>query len=262
MQALSADGGAIRCAVDAPERKVAHDLLRRIPSASSRQIAAVGGRPEVIGDLLAGYFADAEIDWLAKSSDAPTVFRAGSDVNGLRTSRLCPSRAPQSFDLVISFDSLEISRNFRDAAPGLLELIRPGGYLAAQFHNDLHEPNRQLLRMVAVDGPWANSLLPVAKSRPFNETIDGLDALLGSFCSSIQFWEIATYHRLDDVKDIIELMKANNLAPYLAALDSDMRQGFLARYADELAKVYTRRSHGTILFKTPWIQVVARRQAF
>ena len=32
------------------------------------------------------------------------------------------------------------------------------------------------MRMIAADGPWAKTLLPIAKTRPFNETMEDLYA--------------------------------------------------------------------------------------
>ena len=48
---------------------------------------------------------------------------------------------------------------------------RRAAALAVQFPNNPYEPNRALMRLVAADGPWAKTLLPVAKSQPFDETM-------------------------------------------------------------------------------------------
>jgi trans-aconitate 2-methyltransferase len=62
---------------------------------------------------------------------------------------------------------------------------RGSGCLAVQIPNNLCEPSRALNRTIAADGSWANKLLPIAKTRPFNESMEGPYALLGSMYASV-----------------------------------------------------------------------------
>ena len=59
--------------------------------------------------------------------------------------------------------------------------------------------------MIAADGPWAKKLLPIAKTRPFNESMEGLYALLGSMCASVDVWETTYLYALNGVASIVEL---------------------------------------------------------
>ena len=70
--------------------------------------------------------------------------------------------------------------SLRRLLPMLVGMVAAGGCLAVEFPNDLYEPSRALMRMIAADGPWAKTLLPIAKTRPFNETMEGLYALAQS----------------------------------------------------------------------------------
>ena len=68
-----------------------------------------------------------------------------------------------------------------------------GGRLAcSHIPNDLYEPSRALMRMVAADGPWAKTLLPIAKSQPFDKSIESLSALLSPICATVDIWK-STY---------------------------------------------------------------------
>ena len=113
--------------------------------------------------------------------------------------------------------------------------------------------------MVAADGPWAKKLLPVAKTRPFNEMMEGLYALLCPLCASVEIWETTYLHALMGVGAIIDLMKATSLPPFLRPLDETSRRKFLDRYATELAKAYPPLPDGRVLLRFPRIFVLARR---
>src|SRR5580693_6944306 len=78
---------------------------------------------------------------------------------------------------------------------------------------DLYEPTRALMRMIAADGPWAKTLLPIAKTRPFNETMEGLYALLSPICAAVDIWETTYLHAMPDVAAIVEWMEPTRLAP-------------------------------------------------
>jgi trans-aconitate 2-methyltransferase len=91
-----------------------------------------------------------------------------------------------------------------------------GGILAVQIPDSLYEPNRALLRMVAADGPWAKKLLPVAKTRPFNEMMEGVYGLLCPVCVSVEIWKTTYLYPVKGIGAIIDLMKATSLAPFFA----------------------------------------------
>ena len=80
----------------------------------------------------------------------------------------------------------------------LVGMVAAGGCLAVEFPNDLYEPSRALMRMIAADGPWAKTLLPIAKTRPFNETMEGLYALLSPICAAVDIWEATYLHAMPE----------------------------------------------------------------
>ena len=144
--------------------------------------------------------------------------------------------AGRKFDLICSNGSLEMVPSLRRLLPMLVGMVAAGGCLAVEFPNDLYEPNRALMRMIAADGPWAKTLLPIAKTRPFNETMEGLYALLSPICAAVDIWEATYLHAMASVAAIVEWMEATSLAPFLAALDEADRREFLDRYAAELRR--------------------------
>jgi trans-aconitate 2-methyltransferase len=245
----------------AQERRTvaALDLLRRLPDIAPRRIGNLRGGPEAVEDLLARRFPSAEIAPIEFAHDPSGDTSSSLDRYRFRLSYGASSRPNEPFDLIFSNGTLEMLPSLRQLAPELLSLTKPGGVLAFQLPHNLREPNRQLLRMVAADGPWARQLIPVAKSRPFNPTIEELDALLRPLCGSIEYWQTTYFHWMNGAAEIIETMRETSLAPFLQPLGDEMRRRFLVRYADELTQAYPARPDGKVLLRFPRIFFLARR---
>jgi trans-aconitate 2-methyltransferase len=225
--------------------RIALDLLARLPSIAPRRVANLFGGWDGAEQSLKKRFPDAEIQSI--------------HYNELPSGRAAGEPLEEPFDLIFSSGVLENRPPLRQLAPKLLSLTQSGSWFAFQFPNNLHEPNRQIQRMLAVDGPWSEKLLPIAKTRPFNETIEDLDATLALFCSSIEIWETTYVYRLDSVGAIIDAMREANLAAFLAPLDDGMRGQFLARLQGELARAYPKQPDGKVLWRFPRIFFMAQR---
>ena len=204
--------------------------------------------------VLTWQFPDAEIEAfdLSQSGDRESkrIFaqRAGE--------RLLSAR--KNFDLICSNGSLELLPSLPRLAPILVGMLAAGGWLAVQIPNDLYEPSRALVRMIAADGPWARKLLPIAKTRPFNESMEGLYALLSPISASVDIWEATYLHVMTSVTAIVELMEATSLAPFLTPLSEADRGKFLDRYAAELRQAYPALPDGQVLFRSRRLFVFAQ----
>ena len=228
--------------------RAALDLVRRIPDRAPRRIADVYKGRGSMRALLARRFPDAEIE-------AFDLLRlADHDPNpGSR----CLSTG-HKFDLICSNGSLEMVPSLPGLLPMLVGMVAAGGCLAVEFPNDLYEPTRALTRMIAADGPWAKTLLPIAKTRPFNETMEGLYALLSPICAAVDIWEATYLHAMPDIAAIVEWMEPTRLAPFLAALDEADRREFLDRYADELRQAYPTLPDGGVLLRSRRLFILAQ----
>jgi trans-aconitate 2-methyltransferase len=242
MHATAASGMAPPSPMRTRRTAAALDLLRRLPDFGPRRIGNLRGGTDAAAALLLRRFPGAEIVSLA--AEGAFALERGADEN---------------FDLMFSDGALETPSSLRKQTPALLAATRPDGVLALHLPNDLHEPNRQLLRMVAVDGPWAPLLAFVAKTRPFNASIEDLDALLRPLCRSVEFWQTTYVDRMDGAAAIIDSMMETSLAPFLRPLDEAMRQRFLERYAQEVSRAYPVQPDGTMLLRFPRIFLLARR---
>jgi trans-aconitate 2-methyltransferase len=198
--------------------------------------------------LLARRFPNAEID----------TFDLSQSIDRGQDARRRFLSAKHKFDLICSNGSLEMVPSLRRLLPILVGMVAAGGCLAIEFPNNLYDPSRALMRMVAADGPWAKTLLPIAKTRPFNETMEGLYALLSPICAAVDIWEATYLHAMASVAAIIEWVETTSLAPFLTALDEASRRKFLDRYAGELRLAYPALPSGEVLLRSRRLFILAQ----
>jgi trans-aconitate 2-methyltransferase len=231
--------------------RAAMELLRHIPVRAPRRIAAVYKERGPMRALLAHRFPHAEIEAFDLSAfDLSRPKGTGRDAAGGRLG------AAHTFDLLCLNGA---GTSLRRLLPMLIGMVAVGGCLAAGFPNDLYEPNRALMRMIAADGPWAKTLVPIAKTRPFNETMEGLYALLSPSCAKVDIWEATYLHVMESVAAVVAWMEATRLAPFLAVLDEADRRRFVDRYAAELNEAYEALPNGGVLLRSRQLFVLAQR---
>ena len=100
--------------------------------------------------------------------------------------------------------------------------------------------------------------VPIAKTRPFNETMEGLYALLSPICAVVDIWEATYLHEMASVAAIVEWMETTRLAPFLTALEKSDRREFLNRYAAELHEAYPTLPDGGVLLRSRQLFILAQ----
>ncbi|MGO9741504.1 MAG: hypothetical protein ACLPN5_08340 [Roseiarcus sp.] len=213
-------------------------LLDRLKGAAPRRIGYMHSEPWTAAALISRRFPEAEVVEL----ESPISLRAPADT-----------------DLIFCHGDLERLPALRRGLPDLVARLSGGGRLAAQIPNDLYEPSRAVARLVAADGPWAPQLLPVAKTRPFGETIEQIYGRLKPVTSRLEIWETIDLCVANGVDEIVEFMKATSLAPFLAPLDERSERAFLDQYRGELARAYPAQPDGSVLLRFPHISLIAWR---
>jgi trans-aconitate 2-methyltransferase len=207
--------------------------------------------------VLAHRFPDADIETFDLSPSTDRLAEARPD-RLHQGSGGCRLSASHKFDLICSSGSPEMAPSLPRLLPMLVSMVATGGCLAVEYPNDLYEPRRALMRMIAAEGPWAKTLLPIAKTRPFNQTMEDLYALLSPICAAVDIWEATYLHAMAGVTAVVEWMEATRLAPFLAALDEAGRRKFLDRYSAELRQAYPALPDGRVLLRSRRLFVLAQ----
>ncbi|RBP06454.1 trans-aconitate methyltransferase [Roseiarcus fermentans] len=232
---------AARDALARPAFDLLSHLGGQVGGAAPRRIGVLHTGPAPAGGRIGALFPGAVIETL-----------------DLRRPDSAPDVGRDPYDLIASEGAIEWRPALRRLLPRLTARLRDGGALAALLPNDLYEPYRAAARLVAADGPWTNTLLPVAKTRPFNVTLEQLYALLKPWCASVEVWETTALRAFDSVEAIAAAVGTVALAPFLAPLDAPSRAQFLDRYLSGLREAYPAQA-GEALVRLPMIYVVARR---
>jgi trans-aconitate 2-methyltransferase len=237
----------------------AFDLLSRIPRFKAESAIDLGCGPGYTTALLARRFPRAEIVGIDRSEDVLNVARARLPKMQFSKFEIGSWRASRPCDLIFSNGALQGVPRHHIILPKLVASLAPGGRLALQFPSNWQEPNRTLMRMVAVDGTWAKKLLPIAKTRSTTEAFEAYYAMLRPFCRSIEIWQTTYVHPLDGVHAIVEWMKATGLGPFIQPLDDAERRDYLVAYTAELACAYPVQSDGKVLLRFPRLFILARK---
>jgi trans-aconitate 2-methyltransferase len=238
----------------------ARDLLARLRSRAQR-IVDLGCGPGTSTQLLAARYPDAHIlgvdnsDQMLAAARArlPTTAFEKHDIGAWR-----PSFAP---DLIFANAALQWLPNHHELVPRLMSFLADDGCLAIQMPDNRQEPSHALMRMVAADGPWADRLVPVAKTRGLINIYSDYYRWLRPLSRSVEIWQTTYVHPLQGVGAVVDWFRGSALRPFLNPLDACEREEFIARYMRGLAESYPAEPDGRLLFLYPRLFVVAAKSS-
>jgi trans-aconitate 2-methyltransferase len=167
--------------------------------------------------------------------------------------------ADEQVDLIFSNAALHFAPDHHELLPRLMSFLNPGGVLAVQMPNVLQDAAHALMRMVAVDGPWADRLARVAKTRAIIGSLDDYYSWIAPFCQTIDLWQTTYVHPLDGHDAVVDWFVGSALRPFLNELQDDEIRAFLAQYRRELEMAYTPQADGRVLLLYPRLFFVARK---
>ena len=234
----------------------ARDLLARV-GIEARRIVDLGCGPGTSTQLLAARYPEAEIlgvdnspQMLAEACKRlpKTVFEK-HNIGAWR-----PSQRP---DLIFANAALQWLPNHHELIPRLMSYLAEGGRLAIQMPDNRQEPSHALMRMVAADGPWADRLVPVAKTRGLIGIYSDYYRWLKPLSGSVEIWQTTYVHPLPGVGAVVDWFRGSGLRPFLNLLDECEREQFIARYMEGLADAYPAEPDGRLLFLYPRLFVIA-----
>lgn len=239
--------------------RAARDLLAQVPDLAPGSIFDLGCGPGNGTELLAAKFPGARIFGLDISENMLAVARERVPSARFGKEDIAGWRPAEKTDLIFANASLQFVPSHDELMVRLLSYLREGGCLAVQMPNNIQELSHALMRMVAADGPWADRLVPIAKSRAVIGGLDFYYQLLVPHCSRLDLWQTAYVHPLDGPDDIVDWFAGSALRPFLDALSPCERESFLTRYRAELAAAYPVQTNGKVLLRYPRLFFVAQR---
>ncbi len=236
----------------------ARDLVARIDGAP-RLAFDLGCGPGTSTRLLRERFPEAEISGVDASEPMlaearrrlPRVDFVHGDI-----ARWRPERRP---DLIFADSALQWVADHESLFPRLMGHLAEGGVLAVQMPDNRQEPSHALMRLIAADGPWADRLVPIAKTRAVIATHVDYYNWLKPLSASLEIWQTTYVHPLAGIDAVVDWFRGSALLPFLAPLAPDEREEFLGRYRRELVESYRVEQDGQVLFLYPRLFILARK---
>jgi trans-aconitate 2-methyltransferase len=235
----------------------ARDLLAQVRLEAPAHIVDMGCGPGNSTELLVTRWPEAEVVGL-DSSEAmlekaslrlPTVRFQSADANDWLP-------GPNT-DLVFANAIYQWVPRHIEMLPWIAESLAPGGVLAVQMPDNLHEPTHVLMREVGARMPFAAKLEGAARA-PLPPVSAYYDALAGSV-RRLDIWHTIYNHVLVDAGAIVEWVKGTGLSPFLERLDPGEQVEYLVAYRASIAAAYPEAADGKVLLSFPRLFILAER---
>jgi trans-aconitate 2-methyltransferase len=236
------------------------DLLAAVPTPEARTVVDLGCGPGNSTEVLAARFPDAEVRGIDTSPDmiAAACRRMPRAQFALAGIESWQDSGP--FDVILANAVLQWVADHAVVLPSLLNRLRAEGSLAIQMPDNLDTPAHRLMREVAGDGPWAQTLAAASAARTSLGDARWYYELLRPLCSKVDIWRTTYHHPLaGGAAAIVEWFKGSGLRPFLEPLDADARAAYLERYTAAVARAYPALTDGSVLLPFPRLFLVAVR---
>ncbi|WP_434609783.1 trans-aconitate 2-methyltransferase [Pseudomonas sp. R1-7] len=236
------------------------DLLAAIPPVQARQVIDLGCGPGNSTELLVRHFPDATVRGLDSSADMVEAARKRLPHVTFDTADIGRWSESGPFDVIFANAVLQWLPDHATLLPSLVDKLAPGGSLAIQMPDTLHQPSHRLMRDIAANGPWAGQLAGAADSRTEVEDASTYYSILKSHCSRVDVWRTTYHHPLaGGASGIVEWFKGSGLRPFLEPLDAAQREQYLEQYLKAIEQAYPTLDDGSVLLPFPRVFIVATR---
>ena len=238
-------------------RRPALDLIARLGGICPKSIVDLGCGAGNITRLLADHWPQAKI--VGIDSDSAMLGKASSTASAIDWQKggIGEWQAKTAPDLIFSNASLHWLGNHQQLLPQLIAQLADNGVLAVQMPSNFAASSHQILRKLADDYRWQQTLGDVKMGHVLSAA--EYHRLLAPHCRSLEVWETTYWQALSGDDPIIEWMKGTTLVPYLARLDAQSAEHFLSIYRQLLAVAYPSGSDGHTLFPFKRVFFVGQR---
>jgi trans-aconitate 2-methyltransferase len=235
----------------------AADLLEGVPLAEPGHIVDVGCGPGNSTELLAARYPLADILGLDNS---PAMLAAARERLPKLRFEAADARVwlpDPATDLVFANAAYQWVADHFAQLPRVQAALRPGAVMAVQMPDNVEQDTHRLMREVAKDGPWADTLSGASRE-PLPPPAAYYQALR-PHARRLDIWHTIYNHPLAGAPAIVEFVRGTGLRPFLDPLDETQREAFLARYTAAIADAYPTMADGRVLLGFKRLFIVAQR---
>ena len=133
------------------------DLLAQVPLQRARKVVDLGCGPGNSTELLVKRYPDAQVTGLDSSPDMLRQARERLPAQEFVQADVGAWRPEHGTDLLFANATFQWVPDHAAVLKRLLEALPPGGVLAVQMPDNMHEPSHRLMGEVAREGDWASA---------------------------------------------------------------------------------------------------------
>jgi len=226
------------------------DLLARVGAEAPSLVVDLGCGPGNLTRDLAARWPQARVEGIDSSPEMiATAVAAGSDPRvTFAVGDLRDWQPQQQVDVLVSNATLQWVPGHLDLLPRLVDVVRPGGWLAFQVPANSADPSHTAMTDLATSSRWAAAFEGRDRARSaVAEPQTYLEVLAGLGCA-VDAWETTYLHVLAGDDAVVRWTSGTGLRPYLQALpNAEDREAFLAEYRALVGRAYPQRPWGTVL---------------
>ena len=235
-------------AFGAERTRPAADLLARVPHEQPRRVADLGCGPGNSTALIRTRWPKAQIDAVDFAPEMLADARAGGVDAQFIQADIATWTPDERYDVIYSNAALQWLGNHEGLLPRLVSFLAPGGALAVQVPRNFEEHCHVLLRRAVADPRWREQMKDVRDWWNVLEPEAYFD-LLRPIGQSIDLWETRFFHVLEGKDPVFHWMMGTGLRPFAAALESPLKEEFLAHYRALLGEAYPPRPGGQTIHR-------------
>lgn len=223
------------------------DLLARIPLVAPGSVVDLGCGAGNLSPLIQQRWPQAALTGV--DSSAAMLEKARLDYPAARfvLADIATWRPEAPVDLLYSNAALHWLSDHDRLIPGLLDCIKPGGWLAIQMPRNFGAPSHMCIVDAIELGPWREKLEPHLRRRPVAEP-QAYWRLLHERTASLEIWETEYMQVLSGANPVAEYTKGTWLKQFLDRLEEPERGAFEADYRQRVAAAYPKEDDGRTLF--------------
>jgi trans-aconitate 2-methyltransferase len=241
------------------------DLIARVPVDAPRTVVDLGCGTGNVARILAERWPRARIVGIDNSAEMLAVAKAstaGGTQHEWVHADLAQWAPRDQADVVFSNAVLHWHDDHPALFPRIFGWVAPGGVLAVQMPDQYAAPSHVALAAVVSSERWRERLGPLLRRSPVAPAATYF-GLLAAAADAVDAWTTEYLHVLpptrDGVHPVVAWTQGTALTPYLAALDADAQQAFLADYSARIAIAYPALADGRVPFAFRRVFVVASR---
>ena len=238
-------------------RRPIQDLIAQVPLEAPGLISDLGCGPGNSTEFLAQRWPSAHLVGVDSSPEMLGAARSAHPDWHWQEADLAGWSAAEPQDLVFSSSALHWVKDHPTLMPRLLGCARPGGVLAVQMPGNFGLLPHTLIRELAAEAPWRSLLGPSSEWCPLG--MADYHGILAPFCDSLSIWETTYLQVVNDVEEILGMLKGAALRPLTRRLNPDLFEIFVARLRQRMLSAFPQQASGKVLWPFRRIFIVAVR---